>query len=235
MTAVLKADDLTLGYRGIAAVHQLNLSVQRGEVVAIVGANGAGKTTSLLGLAGAIPAIAGNVQFDGVDQRAGLTSNARRGMALLTDDRSIFRELTTWQNLRLGRGAPEEAIAAFPALDAIRHRKAGLLSGGEQQMLGLARVIAARPKLLLADELSLGLAPIVMGPLFAALRRLADDEGSAVVLVEQHIHLALSVADSVVVLQRGATVDRGPADQFRHDNERIARAYLSAPPEAARL
>lgn len=233
MSAVLEAHDLTLGYRGVPVVQGLTLDVAAGEIVAIVGANGAGKTTTLLGLAGAIQPISGSVSFDGVDQSAGLSANARRGMGLLTDDRSIFRELTTWENLRLGRGNPEAALAAFPALAALRDRKAGLLSGGEQQMLGLARVIAGAPKLLLADELSLGLAPIVVQPLFASLRALAD-EGAAIVIVEQHVQLALSVADTAIVLQRGVVVDRAPAAELRGDRERIARAYLSAPPEVAR-
>jgi branched-chain amino acid transport system ATP-binding protein len=224
---ILHATDLSLGYGGGPVVSDFNLTVSPGEVVAIVGANGAGKTTTLLGLAGAIQALSGSVTFDGVDQNSGLSANARRGMGLLTDDRSIFRSLTTWENLRLGGGTPEEAVRVFPALERLRRRKAGLLSGGEQQMLGLARVIARRPKLLLADELSLGLAPIIVRSLFDSVRRLADERGTAVVIVEQHVRLVLQMADTALVLDRGRVVYSGSAADLREDEERITRTYLS--------
>jgi branched-chain amino acid transport system ATP-binding protein len=227
MTAILHATGLAVGYGGVPFVTDFSLSVEPGEVVAIIGANGAGKTTALLGLAGAIPALRGSVTFGGVDQSAGLAKNARRGMALLTDDRSIFKELTVWENLRLGRGTPEAGIAAFPQLERLQSRKAGLLSGGEQQMLGLARVIAARPKLLLADELSLGLAPIVVKPLLASIRQLADSEGVAAILVEQHVRSILEIADTAVILQRGKTVFAGSAHELRGDSTLITQSYFS--------
>jgi branched-chain amino acid transport system ATP-binding protein len=230
---LLEARNLTLGYGGVPIIHDLTLSIAPGEVLAMIGANGAGKTTTLLGLAGAIEPIGGSVVFEGSSQFRGLHLNARRGMALLTDDRSIFRELTVWENLRIGRGDPKVALSVFHQLEPLRDRKAGLLSGGEQQMLGLARVIAARPKLLLADELSLGLAPVVVKPLFQSIRRLADELGTGVILVEQHVRSVLQMADTAVVLQRGALSYNGPASDLRGDEERITRSYLSAETSSA--
>jgi branched-chain amino acid transport system ATP-binding protein len=228
MTPVLAARSLCVGYAGRPFVQGLDLDVAPGEVVTVLGANGAGKTTTLLGLAGALPVLGGTVEFDGAPLSPSLSRNARRGLGLLTDDRAIFRELTVMENLRLGMGTPEAAFEAFAPLRRLASRKAGLLSGGEQQMLGLGRVIAARPRLLLADELSLGLAPTIVKALLDAVRRLADD-GSAVLLVEQHVHLVLDIADRAVVLRRGQMAFTASARELQGDEKRLAEAYLHEP------
>jgi branched-chain amino acid transport system ATP-binding protein len=232
MSVILTAEKISVGYADVPVVRDVDLEVDAGEIVTVLGANGAGKTTTLLGLAGALPLISGSVHFEGRPLSAKLSDNARSGIGLLTDDRAIFRDLTVMENLKLGRGRPDIAIEAFPALDRLLGRKAGLLSGGEQQMLGLGRIIAARPKLLLADELSLGLAPVIVQDLLAAVRRLAD-EGTAVVLVEQHVHLVLAIADRAVVLHRGRVAIAATAEELRRDEDRLARAYLHTPEEHA--
>jgi branched-chain amino acid transport system ATP-binding protein len=229
MSAILTAEGLSLGYHGAPVVTDFNLTVEPGEIVTILGANGAGKTTTMLGLAGAIRPTAGSVTFDG-EAGASLLRNAKRGLGVVTDDRSIFRDLTARENLRLGRGSVDSAVDVFPALGPLLNRRAGLLSGGEQQMLGLARVIASKPKIILTDELSLGLAPIIVTRLLAAIRALAD-QGSAVVLVEQHVRLVLEIADKAVVLRRGAIEFIGSAAELKDDDSRVARAYLSSASE----
>ncbi|GAA0365699.1 ATP-binding cassette domain-containing protein [Actinoallomurus spadix] len=227
MTAALRTTGLTAGYGDVAVVHDLDLEVHPGEIVALMGANGAGKTTALLTAAGALRPLGGDLEVLGTaDPREDLRDRAARGLALLTDDRSVFRSLTTRENLRLGRGPMDLALAAFPELERLLDRPAGLLSGGEQQMLGLGRVLAARPKLLLADELSLGLAPIVVHRLLAAVRELADS-GCAVLLVEQQVRLVLDVADRGYVLQRGRVALAGTGDELRRNRADIERSYLS--------
>lgn len=232
MTALLAVHDVSLGYAAVPVVRHLDLEVAAREISTVLGANGAGKTTTLLGLSGALPLMSGQVQFAGQPLSGELSANARRGLGLLTDDRSIFKDLTVMENLRLGRGSPELAIESFPALDRLRGRKAGLLSGGEQQMLGLGRIIAGKPALLLADELSLGLSPLIVQKLLAAVRRLAD-EGAAVVLVEQHVRLVLGVADRAVVLSRGAVAFTDSAAALLHDQDRLTQAYLHTTDDSA--
>lgn len=226
-STALRTTGLMAGYGDVSVVHQLDLEVKSGEIVALMGANGAGKTTALLTAAGALKPLGGDLEVLGAsDPREGLRERARRGLALLTDDRSVFRSLTTRENLRLGRGPTDLALAAFPELERLLDRPAGLLSGGEQQMLGLGRVLAARPKLLLADELSLGLAPIVVHRLLTAIRALAD-EGCAVLLVEQQVRLVLGVADRGYVLQRGRVTLAGTGAELRANRAEIERSYLA--------
>jgi branched-chain amino acid transport system ATP-binding protein len=223
---VVEARGLTAGYAGTPAVHDVDLEVRAGEVVALLGANGAGKTTTLLALAGEVTPIAGTVALHGDARRRRLHQRARQGLGFLTEERCVFMGLTGWQNLRLGRGRPEDALAHFPELEEHLDKKVGLLSGGQQQMLALGRVLAARPRVLLADELSLGLAPMVVERLLAAVRSAADD-GLAVVLVEQHVRQALAVADRVQVLRRGRVVLSGAAAELRADAAGIAAHYLT--------
>ena len=226
---VVAARGLTAGYAGTPAIHDVDLEVRAGEVVALLGANGAGKTTTLLALAGEVPPMAGTVSIDGDQRRRRLHQRARRGLGYLTEERCVFLQLTGWQNLRLGRGRPDRALALFPELEEHLGKKAGLLSGGQQQMLALGRVLASAPRVLLADELSLGLAPLVVQRLLAAVRAAAD-EGVAVVLVEQHVRQALAVADRVHVLRRGRVVLSGDAEDLREDADGIAAHYLTAAP-----
>ncbi len=159
MTALLETRQLVAGYRDVPIVRNLDLTVEAGEVVALLGPNGAGKSTTMLTLAGELPPLDGSIEFSDVKRRARLYRRARAGMAFVTEERSVFMGLTVAQNLRVGRATAADATALFPELHAIMNRRAGLLSGGEQQMLTLGRALARCPRLLLADELSLGSCP----------------------------------------------------------------------------
>jgi len=223
---VLEAHGLAAGYGRRPVVHDMDLHVARGEILAILGANGAGKSTTLLALAGALPALRGEVRLGGRATSAGLSARARQGLGLITEERSVFHRLTVADNLRLGRGDPARALALFPELADHRHRRAGLLSGGQQQMLTLARALAADPAVLLVDELSLGLAPKMVRRLLVELRAAAD-RGMAVVLVEQHARLALDLADRAMVLRRGRCELEGPTDDLRGRLDEIERTYLT--------
>ncbi len=222
---LLEAVGLSAGYGELAAVRRLDLQVRSGEVLALLGSNGAGKTTTLLTLAGELRPLGGTLLWRGqateqpLHRRAGETS-------LVPEDRSVIRALTVRENLRLARVDVDEAVAHFPELEPLLGRPAGLISGGEQQMLTLARAMARHPALLLADELSLGLAPLVVERLLGALR-VAADEGVAVVVVEQHARRVLEVADRVVVLRRGEVALAGTAAEVRGSFASIERAYLT--------
>ena len=223
---LVQARGLTAGYGGTPAIHGIDLEARAGEVVALLGANGAGKTTTLLTLAGEVAPISGSVVFRGDARRRRLHQRARQGLGFLTEERCVFMQLTGWQNLKLGRGRPQKALQLFPELEEHLDKKVGLLSGGQQQMLALGRVLAAQPRVLLADELSLGLAPMVVERLLTAVRAAADD-GVAVILVEQHVRQALAIADRVHVLRRGRVVLSGSADELRGDADGIAAHYLT--------
>ena len=226
MTHLVETTGLHAGYGNVPVVHDLDVHVDEGEIIALLGANGAGKTTALLTIAGAIPALDGQIAIAGKPAPRGLHRRAKLGMAFVGDDRSIFRELTAWENLRLGDGDPAEAVRLFPALEPLLGRKAGLLSGGEQQMLGLGRALARKPKVLLADELSLGLAPIIVKSLLVAVRAAAD-QGTAVILVEQQVRLVLDVCDRGYVLQRGRVRLSGTAAELRRGRAEIEESYLA--------
>jgi branched-chain amino acid transport system ATP-binding protein len=229
---LLEARELVSGYEGIPAVRGLDLHVNRGEVVGLLGPNGAGKTTTLLTLCGEVPPISGSVCFLGDDEPLPLSKRAQRGLALVTEERSVFMGLTVAENLSLGRGDPERALELFPGLRDHLKRKAGLLSGGQQQMLTLARALASEPRVLLADELSLGLAPIIVQQLFAAIRDAATQRDVGVLLVEQHVRNALEVADRIYILQRGRCVLHGTAEEMHGRLEEIEASYLAGPVES---
>ena len=224
MSVVLETRDVHAGYGDVTVVRDLNLSVRAGEIVALLGRNGAGKTTALLTMAGALRPISGEVRFLGAPDRAGLAGRARRGLGLMTDDRSIFFGLTVRENLRLARGNGD-VLSVFPDLEGLLDRPAGLLSGGEQQMLGLAAVLAREPRLLLIDELSLGLAPRIVQGLMKAVREVAD-RGAAVILVEQFARLALDVADRAYVLVNGRVETEGTTEELRAHIGELESTYL---------
>jgi ABC-type branched-subunit amino acid transport system ATPase component len=227
---VLVTRGLSCGYGDLAAVRELDLEVKAGEVVALLGPNGAGKTTTLLTIAGELRPLAGDVECLGVASRAPLHRRVRRGLGFVPEERAVFTSLTTAANLRLGRGdAARGATSLFPELEPLQRRRAGLLSGGEQQMLTLGRALGGEPRLLLVDELSLGLAPLVVRRLLLAVRAAAD-RGVGVLLVEQHAGKALSIADRLVVLRRGRVALAGTADELREHVGEIEAAYLTGMP-----
>lgn len=225
---ILSAHGLTVGYGRQAVVRELDLHVDPGEVVALLGPNGAGKTTTMLALSGELTPMGGEVRLNGHPTKAPLHRRARNGLSFVTEERSIFRGLTTQENLRAGRVGVDIALRYFPELEQRLGVKAGLLSGGEQQMLTLARALGRRPRVLLADELSLGLAPLVVKRLLEAVRAAADD-GCGVVLVEQHVRQALRIADRAYILSHGRVEISGPASELLGQLGEIEEKYLSGP------
>jgi branched-chain amino acid transport system ATP-binding protein len=226
---LLECRGLAAGYGAVAVVRDIDLDVAPGEVVALIGPNGAGKTTTLLTLAGELPAISGNVVFRGAKTRAPLFRRARRGLGFVTEERSVFMALTAEENLRIAGVSQGDAVDLFPELLPLMRRTAGLLSGGEQQMLTLARAVARDPKLLLVDELSLGLAPVVVKRLLQTVRRVASERSTGILLVEQHVRQALNIADRVYVMQRGRIVMSGTGAEVHGRIDEIEATYLSGP------
>lgn len=227
MSVVLGARGLSAGYAGVPVVREIDLEVRRGEVVALLGPNGAGKTTTLLALAGEVPVLGGEVHLGGAATSAPLHRRAAAGLGLITQERSVFMSLSVRDNLRLGRGDPDRAVELFPELEPHLDRRAGLLSGGQQQILTTARALAAEPEVLLADELSLGLAPQIVARLLSAIRDAAG-RGVAVLLVEQQLSQALKVADRAYVLRRGRIELTDDAAALRERIGEVTELYLSA-------
>ncbi len=228
---VLRIDGLSAGYDAAAVVRGLDLHVDPGEVVALLGPNGAGKTTTLRAISGLIKPMEGTIHLDGADlARCSPAARARLGIAHVPEGRGVFFGLTVADHFRLGsRGERLDADIAyrhFPALAEIADRRAGLLSGGEQQMLTLGRALARKPRLMLLDEMSLGLAPVIVERLLPVVSTYAKESGCAVLLVEQHIHIALGVADRAYVLSHGELIVHETAETLRADHQLILSGYL---------
>src|SRR3954447_14152634 len=227
-TRLLEARGISAGYGHVAVLRDINLHVDSGEVVALIGPNGAGKTTTLLTLAGEITPSVGDVYLMGEKATSPMHIRCRNGLGFVTEERSVIMELTAGENLRLAGVNPKHAVELFPVLERLLKRKAGLLSGGEQQMLTLARALGRDPKVILADELSLGLAPIIVTRLLATLRDAAKQRGVGVLLVEQHVRQALGIADRVYVLQRGRIRLSGTAAEISGQLSEIEATYMSS-------
>ncbi len=235
MSALLAVRNLSVAYGGIQAVRALSLEVAQGEMVCLIGANGAGKTTTLKAISGLIAAHGGSVHFDGRSiTRLPAHEVARKGLALVPEGRGVFPRMSVVENLLMGAYARKDHAAVARDLDRVNGllprlaersgQMAGLLSGGEQQMLALGRAMMARPRLLLLDEPSMGLAPLMVKAVFDIIRHIAA-EGVAVLLVEQNAHLALKTCARGYVLERGALTLSGPADALAADPA-VRQAYL---------
>jgi branched-chain amino acid transport system ATP-binding protein len=232
MTALLQLDGVEARYGPVKALHGISLEVGDGELVAVLGANGAGKTTTLRAVSGTVRR-SGDVIFRGAKLPRRPDAAARAGIAHVPEGRGTFSELSVWENLRLGaytrRGGLKEdsqrVFGYFPRLEERKGQQAGTLSGGEQQMLALGRAMMARPKLVLLDEPSLGLAPMLVTEIFERLERMRADEGIAILVVEQNANLALAHAARAYVLEVGKVVVSGASEQLRA-NESVRRSYL---------
>jgi branched-chain amino acid transport system ATP-binding protein len=232
---LLELRDVTARYGPIRALHGVSLAVDDGEVVALLGANGAGKTTTLRAISGAVR-TGGQIVFDGRPlARRRPEAVARRGIAHVPEGRGLFSELSVWENLRMGayvagkrKTLQEEAdrvFEYFPWMAERRNQQASTLSGGEQQMLALGRALVSRPRLLMLDEPSLGLAPTIVAELFRIVRRLNEDRGMTVLVVEQNANIALETASRAYVLEVGKVALHGASDELQR-HEGVRKSYL---------
>lgn len=243
--ALLEIKDLQVHYGRIQALHGISLEVNEGEIVSLIGANGAGKTTTMRAIAGLLNSSSGSIEFDGKDvTKVPGHSRVGLGMSLTPEGRGVFPAMTVLENLDMGAFARKKnqaeydedldrVFSLFPRLKEREKQAGGTMSGGEQQMLAIGRALMQEPKVLLIDELSMGLAPVIVESLLPVIRRVADDRGAAVILVEQHVRLALEVADTAIVLAHGTDVLRGPAAELAADQSKIERAYLGGSETAA--
>jgi branched-chain amino acid transport system ATP-binding protein len=230
--SLLELQGVEARYGQVKALHGVTLRVAEGELVAVLGANGAGKTTTLRAISGTVRR-SGDVLFGGTKLPRRAEATARAGIAHVPEGRGTFTELSVWDNLRLGAytrrsGLKEDAqrvFEFFPPLEDRRDQQAGTLSGGEQQMLALGRAMMARPRLLLLDEPSLGLAPFVVREIFEALAKMKTEDGTSVLVVEQNANLALAHASRAYVLEVGRVVVEGTSDELRA-NESVRQSYL---------
>jgi branched-chain amino acid transport system ATP-binding protein len=232
VSALLRLEGVEARYGPVQALHGVSLEVGEGELVAVLGANGAGKTTTLRAVSGTVRR-SGDVIFEGEKLPRRPDATARAGIAHVPEGRGTFSELSVWDNLRLGahtrrgnvKDDAQRVFKYFPRLEERKGQQAGTLSGGEQQMLALGRAMMARPKLVLLDEPSLGLAPILVQEIFDRLERMRVEEGTAVLVVEQNANLALAHAARAYVLEVGRVVVEGSSDELRAD-ESVRRSYL---------
>jgi branched-chain amino acid transport system ATP-binding protein len=225
--ALLSVEGLDVHYASVQALFDVSIDIPPGSVVAVLGANGAGKSTFARAVSGLVPSSKGKVFFDGVDITKAKPHDIRRaGLVHIPEGRGIFPGLSVQENLRMAVrrvGTPDERKSAignayemFPRLAERRNQRAGTLSGGEQQMLALARALAVPPKLIIADEMSLGLAPLVVDFVFESIERAAQT-GVTIVLIEQFVHRALALASQCVILKQGSVAWTGPSDNARQE------------------
>ena len=226
MTALIEAKGLVAGYGKVTIVRDVDLEIREGEVVALLGPNGAGKTTTLMTLAGDLKPLGGTVSCLGLDGNTSLHRRARAGLALVTDSKTVLTSMTVAENMRVFGTTHDAVVALFPELEPHVRRKVALLSGGQQQMLALGLALSREPAVVLADELSMGLAPMIVDRLFSALR-VAADRGAGVLLVEQHVHKAMAIADRIYVMDRGRIGISGTADELRQQVDAIQSSYLA--------
>jgi branched-chain amino acid transport system ATP-binding protein len=233
VAALLELENVEARYGPVKVLHDVSLAVEDGQIAAVLGANGAGKTTTLRAVSGTVKR-SGTIRFAGKALgRTGPDSAARAGIAHVPEGRGTFAELTVWENLRLGaysrRRVPKDdyrrVLEYFPWIEGRRHQQAGTLSGGEQQMLALGRAFMQRPRLLLLDEPSLGLAPVLVTEIFRIIQELNQHEGLTVLVVEQNAHIALQLAQTATVLEVGRVALSGPSSELEQ-NESIRRSYL---------
>jgi branched-chain amino acid transport system ATP-binding protein len=224
--SALNVRGLTAGYGSLAVVHDVALSVDHGEIVGLLGRNGAGKTTTLMAIAGFLGKYSGEVLVDGEVLDGPAYQRARANIGIVLEGRSVFPSLTVKQNLSLAHADLDEALEMFPELESKVSLKAGLLSGGEQQMLALARTVCRHPAVLLIDEVSFGLAPILCERIFNRLRSVAKDTSVGMLLVEQHIHYAARVVDRALIMNEGVIRTEIPGRELTAREPEIERVYL---------
>jgi len=235
MSEVLRINDLKVNYGGIEAVRGISLHVDNGEIVTLIGANGAGKSSTLRTISGLVKPSGGSVTFDGEDITAKDPTNiVSKGLMMVPEGRRIFPNLTVLENLKMGAYLRnddlekdiETVYGYFPRLKERSWQAGGTLSGGEQQMLAVGRALMGRPKLLMMDEPSLGLAPIVVQGIFDIIRKIHED-GTTVLLIEQNANMALHVADRAYVIENGKISMEGTGKELL-ENEKVKEAYLGA-------
>jgi branched-chain amino acid transport system ATP-binding protein len=232
---IVELENLWSGYNGVPVLRDVSLTVEEGEIVGLLGPNGAGKSTTLRTLSGLIEPLRGSIKVLGAAPSVRAPHRlARSGVAHVTESRNLSYDLTVAENIRLGlrgsrasrRAVTREAMEMFPAMEPLLDRNAALLSGGEQQMLALARAMTSRPKLLILDEMSLGLAPIIVERLLVNVREISERTNCAVLLVEQHVPLALKLANRAYVLARGRIVGEGSAEELQQNLDVLESSYM---------
>lgn len=231
---MLKIENVVAGYGHITALKSINLEVPQGSIVSLIGANGAGKSTTMRSIMGLVKPTEGRITFEGKDITSMKTHDiVKAGISLVPEGRQILQDMSVYENLEMGAYIRKDAginddikkvFKRFPILDERSYQLGGTLSGGQQQMLAIGRALMARPKLLLLDEPSMGLAPLVVNEIFEVIKEISA-EGTTVLLVEQNVRQALKIADYAYVLETGKIVLSGPAEEIRHD-PRVMEAYL---------